>query len=439
MDKSCSRRSFIARTGATAITSMAALNSTASNAAEERKWEGFVTDYEPHTTPFMDQYYNGIMDIAKGIRSTQIDNIAAAMEAAYEAKQKGGSIYSNHRFGHTPVYALNKDRPGQPWLLPLHESGIMQKKAYDSLKSGDFVLTFRNNRDGSELDARARGVYIAGVSNSYFRFKDTPPGGLANMHTAVEDYSNIVIYSQVPWDNGLVAPPALDFRVCPSTSTAGFLVYWACTASLANLIGTNGKGSSSEPARQYLDLACEQFEMIGTDLPKIDSVTEKMADRVLNDKARILIYGRPQTGSNGRIGNEFVDEATGASAAEGIKPYRDFIKDPASDLRKEDIVFIGAFSSDNDLEIEVARQARRKGAMSVAFCPFQTEGDSPDHRLFREVDFAFNTYSGERYGVISVPGFKDKICPLSGVTGNTVHWLLTSQWADHMAQRGETP
>ncbi|MFC1538706.1 hypothetical protein ACFL6H_04720 [Candidatus Latescibacterota bacterium] len=431
MDTSCSRRSFISRTGAAALTSIVAKNAS----AQKHTWEGFVTDFEPHTTPFMNQYYDGIMDIAYGIRDTQIENIAEAMEEAYRRKRNGGRLYSNHQFGHTPVYALNKDRPGQPWLLPLHDAGMMRKKEYDALKPGDFVLSFRNNSDGSELDARNRGVYIVGVTNSYFRFKGTPPGGLANMHTAVEDYANIVIDSQVPWDNGLVAPPALDFRVCPSTSTAGFLVYWACTASLANLIATNGKGSSSEPAKQYLDLASERFEMIGTDLPKIDYVTEKWADRVLEDKARILIYGKPQTERNG---NEFVDEATGASAAEGVRPYRE-LKDPSSELRKEDIVLIGAFSSDNYLEIDVARQARKKGALSVAFCPYQTEDDSPDVRLFREVDYSFNTYSGERNGVITVPGFNDKICPLTGVTGNMVHWLLTAQWADHMARRGETP
>ena len=29
--------------------------------------------------------------------------------------------------------------------------------------------------------------------------------------------------------------------------------------------------------------------------------------------------------------------------------------------------------------------------------------------------------------------------PLIGVTGNLVHWMLTAQWADHMARRGEMP
>ncbi len=436
MRLSVSRRSFLSLAGTTAVASAGAVTIT----AQKHAWEGFVDNYTPHTMPFMKQYYNGMMNIVHGIRDSQIDNIAEAMEEAYRRKRKGGSIYSNHQFGHTPIYALHKGRPGQPWLLPLHEAGMMRKNDYDALKPDDFVLSFRNNSDNSEKDARTRGVYIAGVTNSYFRFKDTPPGGLVNMHTAVEDYANIVIDSQVPWDNGLVTVPALDFRVCPSTSTADFIVYWACTASLANLIGTGGKGSSSEPARRYLDIVCERFEMIGTDLPIINSVTEKWVDRVLEDKARILIYGRPQLGINNRPpGNEFVDEATGAAAAEGIKPYRDFIKKPADDLKKEDIVIIGAFSSDNDFEIEVARQAQKAGAMTVAFCPYETEGDSPDRRLFREIDYAFNTYSEERNGVIDVPGFDNKICPATGVTGNLVHWLLTAQWADHMACRDETP
>jgi len=41
--------------------------------------------------------------------------------------------------------------------------------------------------------------------------------------------------------------------------------------------------------------------------------------------------------------------------------------------------------------------------------------------------------------VLAIPGFPKKVSPLTGVTGNMVHWLLMAQWTDHMARRGEFP
>ena len=38
-----------------------------------------------------------------------------------------------------------------------------------------------------------------------------------------------------------------------------------------------------------------------------------------------------------------------------------------------------------------------------------------------------------------MPGFDYKISPIAGLTGNLVLWMLTAQWTDHMARRGEMP
>ncbi len=435
-----SRRGFISLSAA-ATGSMALAQS---RTAESQQWPGFTSATTTSEKPFMDQYYEGMQAIANGIRDTQLDIIAEAMENAYRCVRNGGNIYSNHIYGHTPRYALNKNRPGQPWVLPSPGNGFFHKEEYGTLKKNDFVLTFRNSFDKGEKEARDRGVYIAGVTNSYFRFYKTPPGGLTpeRMANGFEDYSNIVIDSQVPWENGLVSTPQLHFKFCPSTTTASLLVYWACTASLANLITTKGKGSPTEHARKYLEIACDRFEMIGTDRPKVDYITEKWAGPVIEKNGRILIYGHPQEAGDAtsdRRGNMFADEATGAAASEAVTPYISVVKNPLTDLTPEDIVIIGATSSDNVDEIMVARQARQAGASTVSFGPYVSDGDNTSQRLYKETDAALNAYSPERAGVIDVKGYGWKICPLTGVTGNLVHWLLTAQWADHMARRGEMP
>ena len=177
----------------------------------------------------------------------------------------------------------------------------------------------------------------------------------------------------------------------------------------------------------------ERYIQIGTDRPKIDRISSKWADLVLGEHARLFVYGQPFKSDRGDSGNMFVSDAVGAASGSMIaQGYSDAV-------RENDIVLIGSICSNNPQEIEVARTARKKGAYTVAFCPYTTDGDASGVRLYKEVDDALNTYSDESEGVIAVKGFDKKVCPLTGLTGNLILWLLTAQWTDHMARRGEMP
>ena len=305
------------------------------------------------------------------------------------------------------------------------------------MKKGDFSIS--NGGGGRGDDLREQGVYVVNLTCNYSKFAKTPPGFLrSDDRPSVEEVSDLVIDTHVPYYNGLVnAPQIPGFRICPSSGNAMMLVYWACTASLANLIGTKGKGSSAEPAEQFLDMAIDRFKMIGTDRPKIDMVAEKWADLVLGKKARLLVYGRPQLGEpyQGCV-NMFVNEAyIVASGSMIARQYDQF----ADQLKEGDIVLIGSVDSNHPLEINVARHARSVKAYSTAFTSYGIDGDSSGVHLFKEVDAAFNNYSDESAGVMQISGFDKKICPLTGLTGNVIHWMLMAAWTDHMARRGEMP
>lgn len=434
MKRNPSRRKFLAGTAALGACAAAAMTGSAQENPEKKIDPSFKRDFQAPDTCFMDQYYEGMLQIAKDIRATQIGNIAKAMEKAFELKQKGGRIYSHVLLGHFAMFAGSPEIPGQPNLLP-QRVDRKTKEDFAAMKKGDFLFT---NGLGGVKAAREKGVYVVGITNNYVPFAKTPPGALSRMDTKMEDECDMVIDSQMPWYNGLVnAPQIPQFRIIPSSGNAMFLVYWACTASLASLVGTKGKGSSTAPAERYLDLAIERFQMIGTDRPKIDRVAEKWAELVLGEKARFLVYGHPQQvepyeGTKNMFVNEAYIVASGTMIA-------DLYEQKANEMRTNDILLIGGFTSDNADEIRVARHGRSAGAYTTAFCPFAADGDSFGVRLFKEVDRAFNTYSDESEGVLSVPGFPKKVCPLTGLTGNFVHWMLMAQWTDHMARRGEMP
>ncbi|MCE5249090.1 twin-arginine translocation signal domain-containing protein [bacterium] len=433
MKKKISRRGFLSGSAAVGLGAAAITGSSKAHAVET----SFAKDFTPQDRCFMRQYCDGILKIADGIRTTQIDNISKAMEKAYELQKKGGKIYSHVLVGHFAMFAGSPELPGQPNVLPQRVDRKTDED-FAAMKEGDFLIT--NGVSQETLDAKNRGVYVVGLTNNYIKFYKTPPDALRPeiMKMSIEDVSSLVIDSQMPWENGLIAAPQLpQFRIIPSSGISQFLVYWACTAALATLIGSKGKDSGADAAKQYLDLAYDRFRMIGTDLPKVDRVAGKWADLVLGEKARLLVYGHPQKvepylGTKNMFVNEACIVASGAMIA-------DQYETKANELKPGDIVLIGAITSDNADEINVARQARKAGAYVVSFGPFATDGDSSGIRLFKEVDAAFNTYCDESEGVIAVKNFGKKVSPLTGVAGNFVHWLLMAQWTDHMVRRGEMP
>lgn len=203
----------------------------------------------------MDQYYDGMLKIAEDIRATQVAGIAKAMEKAYELKSKGGNIYSHVLLGHFAMFTGSPDLPGQPFLLP-QRVDRKEEEDFKAMKKGDFLLT---NGVAGVKEARDKGVYVVGITNNYVPNAKTAPGGLNRMDTKIEDVCDMVIDSQMPWYNGLVNAPQLpQFRPIPSSGTTMALIYWAMTASLANLVGSKGKGSGSKPAEQYLDMAIDR-------------------------------------------------------------------------------------------------------------------------------------------------------------------------------------
>ena len=433
MKNNQTRRTFFRNTAAIGAAAASAMAPGMGRAAVDKP---FADTFEAPEKPFIDQYYDGLIEVAQGMRDTSIGTIGQAMEKAYEIHRKGGKIYSHLLTGHFAMFAGSKDRPGQPYLLP-NRSDRNTREDMQNMKKGDFLIT--NGGFADAQAARDKGVYVVGITNNYNRFAKTPPDFLRpESTTSVEEVSDMVIDSHVPYYNGLVKAPLITgFTICPVSGISQYLVYWACTASLANLIDTKGKGSSTEHAEKYLDLAIERFRMIGTDRPKIDRVGEKWADLVLGKQARLLVYGRPQDVSPyGGTVNLFVNEsyivASGSMIAE---PYTM----RADTLREGDIVLIGSLESAHPEEINVARHAQSAKAYSTAFCPFGVDGDTSGVHTFKEVDVAFNNYSDEREGVFSFKGFDKAVCPLTGVTGNAIHWMLMAAWTDHMARRGEMP
>jgi hypothetical protein len=151
-----------------------------------------------------------------------------------------------------------------------------------------------------------------------------------------------------------------------------------------------GKGKKSASwARDYTEICIERALMAGADRSKHARVASTLADLVLAG-GRWFVYG---------ANHALVSDAVGV--ANGPMVTRRY---NAEQVRKGDIVMIGAYSSNHPEEIAVARESRRKGAYVVALTPFSTDGDSSGERLYKETDAAFDTFSPESWGAVTVSG-----------------------------------
>jgi uncharacterized phosphosugar-binding protein len=403
------------------------------------------------STSYMELFYAEVERIAQHIRDTQITGISQAMKVAYNCKKTGGQIFSHVLVGHFAMFAASRGIPGQPSVLPQRVDRNISAD-YNQMKRGDFLLTngasLINPDKGTIPDvgpdeARARGAYTVGITCSYARFYKTPIGAFlpVKMSTSLEQTCDRVLDSGCTWSCGVISTAAIpEFKIISSSGLSQFLVYWACTAALCQQLGTNGSDDGTRAAREYLNKALTSFAQIRAhEFRLIDRVALAWTDQILNfaggaDHPRLLVYGHPQDGTPYEdTQNMFVNEAYKTAAGSMIMQPYDLYK---QQLKANDIVLIGAISPDNSDEIQVAKHAKQIGAMVVAFGPF---GNSGVGSLKDHVDFAINTHSGDGAGVLNITGFDDPVCPISGLSGNLVLWLLTAQWTYHMVQRKHTP
>ena len=388
---------------------------------------GNLNATEIDNKPFFEQYYNGAMNILTGLRDTQVEIINREMKIAYERMKKGGTIYSQVTAGHFPTTETALDRIGNPGVLSFLERNANEDR-YSKLNPNDMIIT--NTINTNNIPAKERGIHVVGVSVNYYPFAETPPEEGYQIEykgkiLRIEDASSVMIYSQVPWYNGLVKPPG-HFPIIPGGGLAQAAVYWMCAAQLAGLKANKGKSLDVSWSKYFINRCVERAQMVGQDRLKFKAVCKKLANLVL-DGAKWWVFGADHS-------HALVSDACGV--ANGPMITRGY---NASEVSKGDIVLVTAYTSNHLEEIKTARESRKKGAFVVALSPFSTDGDSSGTRLYKEVDAAFNTYSPESWGVVPVKGIKRKICPTTGVIGDLVLWLIVAEWADNMARRGEMP
>ncbi len=378
--------------------------------------------------PYGVQYYEHATEIWNREISSEIPIIAQAADAAAKSLRNGKKLYSHAHFGHMLVKELRIGRPGNPDYLP---TGNWQTKDedFDSIGNGDFL--FFDQTKLRVKKARDRGAFTVGVRIPYLPNQTTPKGVLATYEATdnllTEDCSNLTLTSGVPFTNGCLFYPEIPaVRGCPISVQGVGNFYWMLSAEIAMRDKSRGAMGKSGKAKEYLEIIRQRGAKIRAGFDRIDDVAKAMAGYVANG-AKYWNY---------TFGNEMADENT--YRASGISMSRNITPKDITKTKAGDFVIIGGEASDTKENIQAADAFRASGLKVIYIGPARTEGGSGDH-MPQHADWHIDTFSPEREGVLAIPGFDRKICPVTGILFALALWMTNAQFISHMIARNMTP
>jgi hypothetical protein len=385
-----------------------------------------------HTVLFMEEYYQGTLDIL-GRLSGELGQIDALSDRAVSVLKSGGTVWSSAGIGHMPSVEQGEGRRGNPGVIKDHKTqGDTKNKAEmteiscDTLKKGDMLFTNFCNR--SVQAARDRGVYVVGIPVNYVNNEFWPEGYVYpnEDNLMLGDVSNEILHSHIPHEQGLVHPPEIPYMaICPSCVTALGSLHWMLSAEIANKL-ENRKAAPAEKSGEYLAILTDRVKMIGQNhMGAIRESAVEMARRI-RAGGRWFVKSVEHTGFQ----SELVRVASG--------PWMPNTGDWDAN-RALNVFLVAGMSPAFPEEVSVAVEKQIEGAYVIGIGPSSLDGVVPSGRLIDVADAGFDNFSPESGGVLTLPGRKGGWCPTSGIVGNIIQQMICAQWADEMARRGSIP
>jgi uncharacterized phosphosugar-binding protein len=214
-------------------------------------------------------------------------------------------------------------------------------------------------------------------------------------------------------------------------------------------------------ARQYLQSACDTLEkLIDTQLPQIQSAANLLADTIINGSS-LFSFGASHSFM---ITEEMVYRTGGLMLVNPIYPHgmnlsvrpltltsqlervgclgREILMH--SPAKAGDVLVVTSTSGRNAVVIDMVLLAREKGIKTIAITSLAySDGVSSRHpsgkKLAELADIVID--NGAPYGdaVVEIPGFRQKVGPLSSVTGCAVADAMVVETVQLLIQRGMTP
>ncbi len=370
------------------------------------------------------EYYTESVRVLNRMWDMRKDQIGKISDRAAATLRAGHKVVWDCTAGHSNIYEVEPSLPCLPqggMISATEFSG--QKATIDALTSDDMLIT--NYINEQTVAAHKRGVYVVGVTDSYFRHRSFPEQDNKDkkpnyQNLELEDISSEVLVSEVPGQVGLVSMPYIpEMKVGAGVGNFMIALYWYVVSDVANKM-KNPDAPALQYSTQYHDTIMKRLDTIWkTQKPLLWSTAEKLAVKVGNG-AHMWVDSYPKSVNC---------DASGASM--GLVFTNHF---PKNKMKPGDIMFVCEVSdSTNSTMVEEARAAKAKGAYIVAI------GPANNAELKKLSDVYFDNLSPEGYGLFQIKGHDNRIALAGSLINSIVYGAFSVQMVKCMNNHGWYP
>ena len=174
-------------------------------------------------------YIENVMKIVTEIREREFNKIRQAVGAAVQAKLLGKKLYT-YLTGPMIAGEMNEIRPGHPQIFTTEDISSSSRE--------DFIFT--NDADAVR-GLSERMVKIAGMTSPWCPDNNTGPDTLENIGGfRIEDVADIIIYSHVPPEDGLVSVEGIDIPLFPGSGIIHTVIYYSFISDVMEELAKHG-------------------------------------------------------------------------------------------------------------------------------------------------------------------------------------------------------
>lgn len=403
--------------------------------------------YFPRLDNYADLYLRGSYDVLHMFRVREMEKIGDACRIAAERKLAGGTIWSKIGTPHI-MYAgaCDEDVPGNPNIAPdyniNHPKNTRQGYKLD-LGEGDFLIVAG---PGSQA-MRQKGCYFLGVGYPMATNRYSPPAFNDHAEITMESQVDKMIYTWGPKEDGIVTPRLTPHLKILPTSPMTVVAYWTIMAQIAHNLAYKDVTGSYEAAGAYIDTLMARLDTFHNRyIGDINAIGPQIAERVLSG-GKLYVWSSRW---------EFYYEAGGtAGSLMGIYPihkdgfytetgsYSSKIIAPAKFIPEEvtdkDVVILAMAGDTPEVETDLAERVRKQNALLVGIYPFTREDGKSTARFGELCDWRLDSLSGDKYGVLDIPGYDTKIIPTMAMMNNFAFWAVLGAYIQAMEERGVAP
>ncbi|MFC1650686.1 hypothetical protein ACFL2X_03875, partial [Candidatus Latescibacterota bacterium] len=380
-------------------------------------------EYFPKLGNYADLYLRMSYDVLATIKIRELEKIGEASKIAAQRKMAGGKIISRIGTPHI-MYAgaCAADIPGNPNIAPDPRPSETEDV---ELGTGDFLIAANPSQFVEE--SHNRGCFVLGIGFPMTTNRHSPPNFNDHPDYFIEDMSDLFIYTWGPKEDGIVTPaltPTPYLKILP-TSPMTVVGYWLVMAQIAHNLAYEDTSGTFEAAETYIDTLMSRLrDFHESNIGDINEAGKIIAGRVLNGGKIYPWSGR----------SEFWIEANGTAG--GLMGVYPLVPDS---LDINDVVIIAAGDFTPEKEIEMTSKADEKGAWILGIYPFERVDGISTAPFNEHSDMSLDNLSGDRYGILDIPGYPNSIIPTTTMMNNFAFWAVVGAYVQEMEQRGVAP